>query len=209
MQDRQFSKNHFWDALSKCTVLVPEKKDKTKVESLYSSDEDSGDSDCEIDRAAADLAIELYANRDRSNEDDDDVGLYNEDGDDLLELNDHEQEASELDESITNNEDEEDNEEEVDLSVGGQSIGKVRKTKMNPLILTPIIENGKKKMKEMKIDHLRSRMKCRNEREHKYLAEALFLHLEAADKERCAIVTDESNLPMPAYRKIMKTEYKK
>jgi hypothetical protein len=65
------------------------------------------------------------------------------------------------------------------------------------------------KMKEMKIDNLRNRMKCRVEREHKYLEEALFLHLEEADNHRCSITVDENDLPMPAYRKVMKTDYKK
>jgi hypothetical protein len=95
----------------------------------------------------------------------------------------------------------------VEIKVGGKSLGKVRKTSMNPLITELVIEKGLKKMEEIKIASLRHRMKCREKREHAVLTKGLFEFLEAQGIATPELNMDEEDLPVPKFRLILQSEY--
>ena len=167
------------------------------------------------ERAAADEAVDvgLYDENECPDflDGDRQLGLQDDEDEELFENDLHDEESNTGNDAdgVTQTREEEDNEEEVEITVGGQKFGKVRKAKLNNLVYNLIMESGKKKMKEMNISEMRERIKLRIGREQNHLVVDLFNFLESRDQAASSILTDGTILPTPRYRKIMKTSHKK
>jgi hypothetical protein len=198
---RLLTKDHFWNALSKCKVVVPERMDETTAK----KDSKSGDGECEIDRAAANLAgVVMQANKDTTDTNEGNIGLYDE-NEETGEFREQDVNPAEDDAPLRIDDDQDG--EEVEVTVGGKSFGKIRKAKFNPLVIELIMEKGFALMEKMEISTLRHRMKCRVKRELKALAQDLFADLRSQCLSTRQERMDEGTLVKPPFRTILKTNY--
>jgi hypothetical protein len=204
VQGRSFKKDHFWEALKNCQVVVPERMDE------YNYQQKGQDTECDIDQAAAALAGTVMDRTTGNGGSEGNAGLYDE-AEMAAEFGQSVGERAGGDETVDDTvpgiSDEDSDETEV--TVAGKPFGKIRKAAFNPIATELVIKKGREMMEKMQISTLRNRMKCRLKREMKTLAQGLFNDLRRTGSSSVSLKKKEGDLPIPRYRAMLKLDYNK